>query len=340
MSEPVVVLGIGARTPVGWAAAPAAAAVRAGIVAYREHPSARDSLGEPIVVASALPEGGTGMDRWLALATPAAGEALLGLRARETIVHLCVGLPAARPGLPDRLAQMWPARFASELAGICRVGEVMAFPCGHASALLGLATAREKVERGEWELCLVGGVDSYLSPATLAWLEAEDQLHGAGRENNAWGFVPGEAAGFFLVGSQRAAKRAGLIPLGTVAGTGMAHEKNLIKTDSVCLGEGLGRALRGALKGLPEGFKLARPLCDLNGESYRAEEYGFAFGRLTASFVDVTDFIAPAKSWGDVGAASGALFVGLVISAFARACTSSEGGERAAVLLRKWSSTQ
>ena len=35
---------------------------------------------------------------------------------------------------------------------------------------------------------------------SLEWLEACDQLHSAGPLNNAWGFIPGEGAGYFPYG--------------------------------------------------------------------------------------------------------------------------------------------
>ena len=79
----------------------------------------------------------------------------------------------------------------------------------------------------------------------------------------------------------------------------------------------------------------------MNGEAYRADEFGFMLARTSERFVDSSDFTAPADSWGDVGAASGPLFVLLAAAAamkgYARGpltllWTSSEGGERAAAL--------
>jgi len=83
-------------------------------------------------------------------------------------------------------------------------------------------------------------------------------------------------------------------------------------------------------------------LCDQNGEAYRADEYGFSLTRTHRFFVDGSDFTAPADCWGDVGAASGPLFLMLAAAAaqkgYARgrwtlAWTSAEGGERSAALV-------
>jgi 3-oxoacyl-[acyl-carrier-protein] synthase-1 len=84
-------------------------------------------------------------------------------------------------------------------------------------------------------------------------------------------------------------------------------------------------------------------ICDQNGEAYRADELAFMLVRLSERFTDGSDFEAPADCWGDVGAASGPLFVVLAAAAAERGYargphyvlwTSSESGERGAALLQ------
>ena len=123
-----------------------------------------------------------------------------------------------------------------------------------------------------------------------------------------------------------------------------AHERNQIKTKTVCVGHGLSQAVREVMKALPgEDWRIDHTICDLNGEPYRADEFGFMITRFSERFVKATDFLAPADCWGDVGAASGPLFVMLVAAAHSRGYakglhtliwTSSEGGERAAGIMR------
>lgn len=124
-------------------------------------------------------------------------------------------------------------------------------------------------------------------------------------------------------------------------GTGV--EKNLNRTEDICLGEGLAAAFRGATKTLGGDVKLDQVLCDMNGERYRGNEYGFAVLRSPGLLKDAAKFEAPADCWGDVGAASGPLYASLVIEAEARGYsrgplsliwTSSAMGQRAAALLR------
>jgi 3-oxoacyl-[acyl-carrier-protein] synthase-1 len=122
-----------------------------------------------------------------------------------------------------------------------------------------------------------------------------------------------------------------------------ASEPNRIITETVCIGEGLTRALRRVLGALPPGAQVSDVYCDMNGEPYRADEYGFTALRIKQQLEAASEFVAPADCWGDVGAASGPL--GLMLAAIAGhkaysrgpiglVWASSEGGERAGALLQ------
>jgi 3-oxoacyl-[acyl-carrier-protein] synthase-1 len=339
------VVGVGARTAVGMTASASAAAVRAGVPNFGEHPFALDTAGNKMIVARAPYLGDeAGFDRLLALAAPAAREALAPLssvRDRLPPIAVTLGLPPARPGQSAMAAA--GERLAAALRDTGRVGRVETIATGHAAGLAALETAWRALRDGREEFRLVGGVDSYLEPETLEWLESCDQLHGAGLENNAWGFLPGEAAGFCLLASAAARERYRLPGRCRVLSVALAREQNLIKTDTVCVGCGLTEAVRQALEALPAGVTVDRMICDQNGEPYRADEFGFALVRTSERFADGSDFLAPADCWGDVGAASGPLFVALAVEAAERGWASgphyliwasSESGERGAALLR------
>jgi len=344
---PIHVLALGASTPIGRSAWASAAAVRAGISGFRQHPYMLDTAGEPMRVAAApwLDIDLVGVDRLEALLVEAVDqvlEPLGGLREATLRVALALGLPGTRPGLADDLPAQLGERLAKRHARA--IGARALFPCGHASALLGLDAALRKLQLDELDACIVAGVDSYLEPQTLEWLEACDQLHGAGPLNNAWGFIPGEGAGAVLIGNPRALAALGAqaAPLGLVLGSGSAFEPKSIKSQRVCIGEGLTEVLRATLAALPQGERVSDIYCDMNGEPYRADEFGFAGLRVGESFTSLSDFVAPADCWGDVGAASGPLQLVLAVAANAKgyahgkaalAWASSESGERAAVLL-------
>ncbi len=305
-----------------------------------------DKAGEPMIVARAsyLSDDITGAQRFLDLSLPALHEALIPLSrfaGRLTPIPLIIGLSAQRPGLPMNLATEIASRFKNMVNDTCRISSVETISCGHSAGLMAIEAGWRAIRDGSVEFCLAGGIDSYLEPETLEWLDKEEQLHSV---VNKWGFAPGEAAGFCLLTSQRAAARQQLPMLGQVLAVATAREVNLIKTDSVCIGEGLTKALKQVLQMLNHSHeKVDHVICDMNGERYRADEYGFTVARLSEYFVDAADFLAPADCWGDIGAASGQLFINLAIAAKLRkyakgkvtlVWTSSESGERSAAVLQ------
>jgi 3-oxoacyl-[acyl-carrier-protein] synthase-1 len=302
-----------------------------------------DTAGNKMVVAMApYLNGETGPDRLLALAVPAAREALAAVRNRRPPVRVTIALPPARPGQPA-MGKTITKHLADSLRDTVPIHTLKTIELGHAAGFVGLESVCTELQAGQDDLQLIGGVDSYLEPETLEWLESCDQLHAAGSSNNAWGFIPGEAAGFCLLASPSACDRYELTGRCRVRTAVTAGEKNLIKTDTVCLGIGLTEVWRRALAALPDGDKVDKMICDLNGEPYRADEFGFALARTSERFVSGSNFLAPADCWGDVGAASAPLFVGLAAAAaerryaVGRHCliwASSESGERGAALLQ------
>lgn len=343
----IVITGFGATTPVGRTVWASAAAVRAGISGFAEHPFMIDTAGEPMQVASApwIDVTHDGNDRISRLLLPALGEALQPLESirwqgGRLRISLELGLPPGRPGLsPDfmkKLDESVASGFPEKFDGM------WTFPIGHAAGLFALESALKKLALGDEDACLVAGADSYLFPETLEWLEECEQLHGAGSLNNAWGFVPGEGAGALLLMGEERAHSLGLTVYGQVIGVGTGRERNLIKTGSVCIGEGLTDAFRDALSLLPVGTKVDAVFCDMNGEPYRADEYGFTALRTKEYFEAAGDFIAPADCWGDVGAASGPLCSALAMISHCKGYgrgplslvwAGSESGERAAALI-------
>ena len=142
--------------------------------------------------------------------------------------------------------------------------------------------------------------------------------------------------------SDAARRQLRLPSLGSIAGAGAALERKLIKTDDVNLGEALSEAVRSAARELrlpTEGVDAT--YCDINGERYRSEEWGFVLLKVPQVFRD-TSYVAPADCWGDVGAASGPLLCTLAVQSWKRGYAAgpralvfagSENGLRGAVVL-------
>lgn len=343
--ESIYVVSMGASTPIGRDPFSSAAAVRAGISGFAEHPFMIDTAGEPMRIAKApwIDISINGAERFKALLLPAINQALAVLPKQQSSplrIGFVLVLPSERPGLPETLQPALIEAFRIHYQNIFCHFAVM--PHGHAGGLMALQEAIKQLWADNLDACLVAGVDSYLEPETLEWLEDCDQLHGAGPLNNAWGFIPGEAASAVLVMGQSVMQRCQIQALARIVSVGSAFEPKRIKTETVCIGEGLTQAFRSALQSLPAGVKISDVYCDMNGEPYRGDEYGFTCLRTNEYFVSASDFIAPADCWGDVCAASTLLYLQLATIAgiksyanghLALLWASSEAGDRAAAVI-------
>jgi 3-oxoacyl-[acyl-carrier-protein] synthase-1 len=345
MGQSICIVGTGARTAVGLSAPASAAAVRAGVAVMGDHPFMIDKMGNPMVVCmdSTLSAELETIERFLELALTPAREALVPLLEKSKApprVSVLLALPEERPGRPEYFQNRFTERFGSALAKEITIQQLVCYSLGHAGGLYCMEQALSLLHSGKCQFCLVGGVDSYLEPETLEWLDDLEQLHS---ETTIWGFCPGEGAGFCLLTSAQVAASLGMPIAIELLSAASAQEPNRIKTETVCIGQGLSEAFKKSLAHLPNDNQVHHTICDMNGEPYRGNEYGFAVLRSPGKFADDADFMTPADCWGDVGAASGPLFAILAMFAAKKRYApgpntflwaSSEGGLRGAALLR------
>ncbi len=343
MSE-VVVLSIGARTPIGLTAEASAAAVRAGICRVREHPFLVDAAGEPLMAASdgrLDPEllGRARLEELAASALREAAEKAFPDGASSPVMSIFLALPELRPGFSASDARATLRALDGTVTKTGRRGQVELAGAGHAGALRGIAAATEQLRAGRCQVAAVGGVESYFEADTLDALA--DRL---GSEGVRSGFHPGEGAGFLILALASTARQLGLRPLATLRGAFAAMEERSLGKGVEVLGHGLAAAISGAAAGirLPD-ERVDRVLCDINGERYRSEEWGMAALR-TQRVLATTAYDAPADLWGDIGAAWGALGCILAVRSWARNYApgpralvwgSSDGGLRGAVVLQE-----
>ena len=344
VTDPICVVGIGCCTAVGNDVLSTAAAVRAGIAGFSEHPFMISQDGEPYIlaIAPAVDPSIIGATRLVELAKHGVVEACQPVTVMPEAgapMPVFVGLPEHRPGVDHVVERQVADAVADSLAAVYAVGEIRILAKGHSAGLMAIDSAADMLRRGKADFCLAGGVDSYIDPDTLDWVEDNEQLH---KPDNAWGFIPGEAAAFCLLCREATAISRGLPVLTRLVAITTAVEQNCIKTETVCIGEGLTEAVAGVLRDLPRNQKIEFTYCDQNGEAYRANEFGFMLARLGDRFESPDAYGAPADCWGDVGAASGPLYVMLHSIAEAKRntggelsliWTSSEGGERGAAVV-------
>lgn len=343
------IVGTGVVTTVGHDVASTAAAVRAHLTNFQSS-HIIDKMGEPMILSLAefISFDVRGPERLSALALPAAKEALAPLRASSRsgvempAVAVCMGFAAPRPGFnPIHVEQQIVARLQSETAITLSKTQRFLVSAGHASGLLGIERAVDMIDAGAVEFVLVGVVDSYYDADLLEWLDDSKRLHS---DANKDGFIPGEGAGFCLITSPSVAERYGLRVLTTVLSVASAEEPHPFASDGISIGEGLTTVLRKALdvSAQDNGGAADWTICDMNGESFRASEWTYAYLRTTSKHRDPLEIWHPADCYGDIGAASGLVLVAIATAAWQRnyargnrclVWASSDGPERAAVLL-------
>ena len=143
-----------------------------------------DTAGEPMRVAIApwLEIDLQGQERFEALLFPAIEQALgaaVDGGERRPSRGLALGLPAPRPGLAgESRGKAARQRARSDF-------QVDSWRTAYLEAAMRPACSActrrcARWQTGAFDACVVAGVESYLSPETLEWLEENDQLHGAG----------------------------------------------------------------------------------------------------------------------------------------------------------------
>jgi 3-oxoacyl-[acyl-carrier-protein] synthase I len=345
-AQAVHLVGLGAQTPLGKAAPPSAAAVRAGFSNGKLHPYMTHAAGEPMRVASApwlsadLPLAA----RISALASGAVREAVAALvllarsARRSPSLAVVIGV-SDRPGLPGDFRAVLSASVLDPLRDLWPEAPVAFEVGGHAAGALALARGCQLLRDGACAFCLVGGADSHLGPENLRRLDDQGRVLGP---NSSWGCIPGEGSGFCLLTLAATREQHELASLLELVSVADAREPNTLHSRGVCTGAGLSQAVAEVLRACPAD-KVSTIVSDLNGETHRADEFGFTLLRHAQRFPAPPVFHTPAAAWGDVGAASAPLFASLIAAAAQRGyargeysvlLTSSDAEERAAVLVR------
>ncbi len=217
-STQIVVVGLGACTPLAANASLSAAALRTRCSRLVVDARFFDSRRKPVTVGKVAYVSDTclGSDRLATLTLVALTEALASIPASHDdalAVHLA--LPSARPGLSETIA----AEMSQTLNAAGRF-DIRCEASGHAGGLAAIHHARAMIARGEEDLVMVGGVDSYLEVETIDWLAKQNRLVSRG---NISGFAPGEAAGFCLLAGAETARKYAMKVLAHVEASGVAE---------------------------------------------------------------------------------------------------------------------
>lgn len=332
---------VGMVTPVGLSAAASCAAMRAGVSRLQELP-VLNVLRQPVVGAYVRTFSIAGEPRLVRLLTPALRECIAALdRARLPTVPLLVGVAeSSRPDWPRDLEKRLIARVSRRLRVSFHPQLSRVVSEGRTAVLSALAEARRLLESGAATRCLVAGVDSLLHSDCRGWLYRNQRLK---LEENPDGLLPGEAAAVLEV-TLPAAAPPGERPQVLIAGLGFGDEKATVLSGEPNLADGLVRAVKAALaEARLDLGELDFRLSDVNGEQYYFKETVNAMIRILRVHKEGFPLWHCADAIGDVGAAVGAVLLGLAAAAFRKGyapgpraiCqTSSDFGRRAAAVVR------
>ncbi|MEO6094826.1 MAG: hypothetical protein ABIW76_03765 [Fibrobacteria bacterium] len=341
-----------AVTPLGFDAEQTCAAIRAGANRFADHPFHVSQVTDPEtgfpepLIASLLAELDPdleGRERLLELALPA----FKGLLAKAGFKRAGLARGGVLLSLPQPIAgRKGPEAggdFLVELTdrlGIQSLKVKKACNLGHTGMASCLSEASRLLASGEVEFCIVAGIESYHETEGLALLDGEYRLKSARAVD---GFIPGEAAVALLLETAAKAAARKAKAMGVLSDLGFGKEAMHYVSERLSSGEGLGQALQPALARTPKPEGPGRwILCDMNGESYRAAEWGIVRTRLGDTLDPIAALTHPADCLGDTGAASTGMLIVYALHAFARGFAparealiwnASDDGSRSALVL-------
>jgi 3-oxoacyl-[acyl-carrier-protein] synthase I len=360
----VAITGLGAITSVGMDAVTTCASIRAGLSrpALLDHGfvlDVREQQEIPITghPAGSVARGFSNVGRWLQLAAVALKD-LCSSAALPTPVEdpgvwrqttcLAVVPVLGERFLPDPNCSEDEIDGAFALPLLERVrrffgpGRTRVLARGRAGVLESLEMARRHFDRHEEARAIVLVVDSLVDIAGVEWLTEMGRIKS---DDNPVGLSPGEAACAFLLEHPASASSRGASPIATVRSVATGQEPMSFLSGEISQGQALAEVIRTVLAGTnndrPFGGTV---IADLNGETWRAHEFGTARTRVPRSLWESDDVMLPVSSTGDAGAATAGIQLAVACRALARGyaggdrvlvtCSDEEGTVGAAVLNR------
>ncbi|MCI0640688.1 MAG: hypothetical protein L0Y72_04425 [Gemmataceae bacterium] len=359
----LAITSLGMITSIGRCAPSTCASQRAGIVRPQqleyfqlvdeETQTLTPLIGHPI---HGYTDGFAGIGLWLRLAAGCIKDLVSYGRLPapgDTAFWQRTGLVAVTPNLdPHRLDFLdeLEADFLKE-AYLKRLVTLLELPLipqylhavstGHAGTTAAIKMADETMTQSGLERVIVLACDSYLDRSSLGWLGEHDRLK---CDTNPIGLAPGEAGACLLIESESSCKRRSARAEAVLRSASVGQEPNHLFSGEINHGSALASSITQALSesAWPLPFS-GDILTDLNGEAWRANELGNALVRLRDEIdSDKSNIVTPATSFGDVGAASGAISVCLAVRSFVRrysasnnalVLSSSESGQVGAICL-------
>lgn len=342
--ESLVITAIDARTPVGASIDESAAAIRAGVAGFREHPDYNPILKndeEDYLISAGidLTIDDFSSERLLKFIEKPflSFMASCGLRRKEVERSaIWFALPYADPVIQQIGLQKFFINDVIKHYALPRFNDIAGVQLGATGVIYLLNNAREALLSGRQDFVIIIAVDSYLLDGRMGYYDEQWRLKS---ERNPMGFMPGEAAAMILVETHSHATARQQKPLIQLSGFGLDQESNSIDSVKSSTGQGLSQAIEAALS--TSGIESINWLySDLNGESYRAYEWGVVNARLASHFGAELNHVYTADVMGDIGSATSAVQLGCIGHAYkedyadevnAMLIASNDKGHRAAL---------
>ncbi len=303
----VAITGIGLVCPVGLTGQAAVAALRAGICRFSELEGfiIQVDEGEYAPVTGAVVPKITcrclGVKRLTSMLQHALAEAESDAQPRAGArVEVFLGTAGERPaGRITTFNGPLQQAVIETLGSRVQLQRIWTFQDGRAAALRAMRMALGRLSAGHLDIAVAGGVDSWVLPRSLHWLKETGRLREYPRKT---GILPGEAAGFLVLERMEDARsRQAKIYARLRSAAGRHEEKSYAEP---LIAHALSESLREVWKGVTIPHVLV--ISDLNGERYRALEWGNAMVRAFRNYQTLQHW-HPAEYIGDTGAASGAV---------------------------------
>ncbi|MFC4158975.1 hypothetical protein [Chitinimonas lacunae] len=286
-------------------------AVRSQLSLLQAHPHYLDRAGIPAKVSCFPAEQPFAAARWETLALAALDNLTCRLERQlgsdrpwpPSLLWLVLPDPNHRPALPAGLFERLSSAVRRSPLPWETIEPVLG---GHAAGMTALGQAAAALAQRPDALAVILAVEADLSADALTWLDLQALLHGAhepwrGRfRPQPYGRIPAEGAAALAL----ARLNDPVAGWATLLGCATAAEPMTYRCPEPCTGLGLTQAVRQALSQAGSINPIDCVLADLNGEPYRADQYGFTALRLSDVLQADWQTLTPALASGDLGSAS------------------------------------
>jgi len=274
--------------------------------------------------------------RLLRLGHAAISEAMQGYADKEPL-PLFLACPEFYPQCPHSLPDDFIQSLIKQSGAHINTHLSRTLHTGRTGVLDAIDLAKRFFVDSDTESVLVGGIDSFQRQDLLEILDKENRVLAADVVD---GFAPGEGAGFLRITKNEAKALTNGQHRIALAESVTGQEQKHFYSDEPCLFDGLTHVMSETLTEY-SGLKINRIYSSQNGEVFWAKELSVAMLRNKSHFHESCLIEHPADCYGDLGAATGAVLIGLAAQQLLKqnqsiahlVCCSSDHSFRATMLV-------